>query len=148
MARVNNPVLGFCTCQQCGGQMTVHQMARSKAEKTGTGRFLYSRCPNCGADQRTGAAVQQYLWDHTSWDEKRWPEGFALHHPPGVHAGDEPAAGDVIQSGDPEPVQVDEPVAEPAEPVVGSGWRVLMGMAVFIALAAAGVSFASNGGSK
>lgn len=117
MARVNNPVLGFVACQACGGEATLHQMQRSKAGQNGlTGKYLYSRCPACGPDQRTGAAVQQYLWSNARWDKARWPEGMAdVLPPPGV----DPAGGDGGTGSPAEPAQVAEP-AEPAK--TRGGW--------------------------
>ena len=60
MARVNNPVLGTTRCE-CGESATVHRTTR------GAGRFLYTRCTDCGTDQRTGAKVQTRLWSCTDW---------------------------------------------------------------------------------
>ncbi|MAY02912.1 MAG: hypothetical protein CMQ38_08055 [Gammaproteobacteria bacterium] len=31
------------------------------------GAHLYSRCDDCGLDQRTGARVQEYYWQNTQW---------------------------------------------------------------------------------
>lgn len=56
-----NPVLGTIDCSECGQMATVHQTARGK------GKFLYTRCPECKADQRTGKAFQQRLWNETIW---------------------------------------------------------------------------------
>ncbi|MBQ0721018.1 MAG: hypothetical protein KBT88_03535 [Gammaproteobacteria bacterium] len=61
MARVNNPELGEILCKDCDEMATVHQTAR------GAGRYLYTRCANCGPDQRTGAKVQTRLWFTTQW---------------------------------------------------------------------------------
>jgi ribosomal protein S27E len=83
----NNPVLGVIECDSCGGEATVHQTARGKS------RFLYTRCPACGADQRSGATVQTRLWNQTEWrddanpikppnvsDEQLWEEITGSHY--------------------------------------------------------------------
>ena len=57
-----NKALGNCPCQQCGETMNVFQALRK-------GAHLYSRCTDCGIDQRIGAKVQQYFWDNTTWFE-------------------------------------------------------------------------------
>lgn len=74
MAVKNNPVLGEVECSGCGGNATVHQTQRGK------GRFLYTRCTECGPDQRAGKAVQQRLWNETRWREGQRPEA-----PPNVN---------------------------------------------------------------
>lgn len=61
MAKKDNPVLGAVVCDGCGGEATVHQSSRGK------GRFLYTRCPECGCDQRNGKAIQTRLWTKTEW---------------------------------------------------------------------------------
>lgn len=61
MAVENNPELGRVDCQGCEGECSVHQTKRGK------GQFLYTRCSNCGVDQRTGPAVQTRLWNETRW---------------------------------------------------------------------------------
>lgn len=68
MARENRPVLGSISCTGCGGDATVHQTAR------GAARFLYTRCADCGADQRTGGRVQTRLWFGTDWREGLQPD--------------------------------------------------------------------------
>lgn len=60
----NNPVLGEIKCTECQGQATVH------AAKRGRGRFLYTRCANCGTDQRTGAEFQTRIFNATSWRDE------------------------------------------------------------------------------
>ncbi len=57
----NNPVLGTIACIECEDQATVH------AAKRGSGRFLYTRCPNCGTDQKTGAKFQTRIFNGTQW---------------------------------------------------------------------------------
>jgi len=58
MATQNRPVIGYIKCSEpkCGERTTVHQSARGK------GRYLYTRCPECGCDQRTGKAFQTRLY--------------------------------------------------------------------------------------
>jgi len=68
MALQNNPVLGSIQCPTCNQSATVHKTTRGK------GRFLYSRCMECGPDQRTGKAVQRRLWEQTDWRDGMKPE--------------------------------------------------------------------------
>lgn len=68
MAKENRPVLGAISCTGCGGAATVHQTAR------GAGRYLYTRCNDCGVDQRTGARVQTRLWFGADWREGLKPD--------------------------------------------------------------------------
>jgi len=56
MAVQNRPVVGYIKCDGCGERATVHQAQR--ASKKG---LLYTRCDNCGCDQRTGKAVQNRI---------------------------------------------------------------------------------------
>lgn len=61
-----NDVLGYAPCG-CGKKKQVMQAKRK-------GDHLYSRCDDCGLDQRTGARVQQKLWDSAEWiDEPPTP---------------------------------------------------------------------------
>ena len=73
MATVNNPVIGTIGCQGCGGTATVHQTRRGKD------RFHYTRCQDCGVDQRNGAKVQTRLFYHTDWRD-----GIVVDRPPNV----------------------------------------------------------------
>ena len=54
-----NEVLGSIPCD-CGRNADVMQTKRA-------GKHLYSRCADCGLDQRTGAKVQTRLWLETEW---------------------------------------------------------------------------------
>lgn len=67
-----NETLGTITCPDCGGLADVAQTKRGK------GRYLYTRCPSCGPDQRAGAAVQTRLWLETDWRDGKKP----LNPPP------------------------------------------------------------------
>lgn len=64
---MSNPTLGTIACPDCGGLADVAQTKRGK------GRYLYTRCANCGPDQRAGAAVQTRLWNKTDWREGMKP---------------------------------------------------------------------------
>lgn len=102
MARTNNPVLGTIQCRECGQQATVHQTQRGK------GRFLYTRCPECNADQRTGQTFQARLWRETDWREGANPvKPVCLEWYAGKGAEPDPAPGKAA----------DEP-AEPTEKAV------------------------------
>lgn len=118
MARENRPVLGTVECSGCGGVATVHQTAR------GAGRFLYTRCPDCGADQRTGAKVQS-AW----WRGAEWRDGAPDVPPPNllpVDSAVESVVGDPVD--DVLPV-ADDPVSVEEEPSK-SGLLWLVGGAV------------------
>ena len=114
MPRRNNPVLGTITCNECGGQATVHQTQRGK------GRYLYTRCMECGPDQRTGAALQRRLWFGTDWR----PEAEAVI-PPNVDPDAAPAGEPQQAAAEPEP----EPVNPGSEPGKPSG-KGLIGLAI------------------
>jgi|GEM_PF-2506555 len=75
MARTANPTLGSVQCD-CG------QLADVKQARRGKGRYLYSHCPECGIDQRTGARVQAHLWAATVWRNGLKPS----EPPPNVRA--------------------------------------------------------------
>ncbi len=90
MAVKNNDVLGYAQCADCGERATVHRTTRGK------GRYLYKRC-GCGCDQRTGAAVQTWLYNNTEW------LGEAPEPPPNLKPAATPKA-------EPEP---QEPPSEP-----------------------------------
>ena len=81
----NNPVLGNIKCNECQGQATVH------AAKRGRGRFLYTRCTNCGTDQRTGAAFQTRIFGDTNWRDE-------VVTPPNLIIKNEEEAGEKINN--------------------------------------------------
>ncbi len=68
MAVKNLDPLGTIACGECSQQATVHQAQRGK------GRYLYTRCPECKADQRTGKSFQTRLWHETNWYPGKKPE--------------------------------------------------------------------------
>ena len=119
MAKRDNPVLGTIECDGCGGVASVHQTAR------GNGRFLYTRCGECGCDQRAGAAVQKRLWMNTEWR----PDASPIK-PPNVP--------DEIEQKEPEKEpEITEPVQvkKAASNQVKSGPLVVLGAIVLGALA-------------
>jgi len=71
---MSNETIGSVSCEACGVSADVAQTKRGK------GRYLYTRCPECGTDQRTGKAVQTRLWHSTVWREGKKP----LSPPPNV----------------------------------------------------------------
>lgn len=121
MARENRPVLGTVECSGCGGVATVHQTAR------GAGRYLYTRCPDCGADQRTGAKVQSAWWRGAVWRDGApdVPPPNLLDEPV-VESVVEPVAGDAVAD---VLLVVSEPDELPEEPSK-SGLFWLVGGAV------------------
>ncbi|AMO56620.1 hypothetical protein GZ77_03565 [Endozoicomonas montiporae] len=96
MPRTNNPTLGTIQCDACGGIADVCQAQRGK------GRFLYTRCGECGTDQRTGKVIQSRLYLETNWRD-----GVEVMRPANV---EEPTKGQV----QPEPKPVVKSVVEPA----------------------------------
>ena len=126
MAKVNNPALGIIACRDCDGVATVHQTSR------GAGRFLYTRCTDCGPDQRTGAKVQTRLWHGTQWEA-----GQPDIKPPNVvddFSEKEPANG-LDSSMDFEPEPDDESSGEPSK---AGDWPWLLGGLGLVALALGG----------
>jgi hypothetical protein len=117
MAVKNNPVLGTIPCRECKGEATVHQAAR------GGGRFLYTRCPECKADQRTGAAFQTRLFKET-----QWRDGVKPLKPSNVKEGS------MDWSPNQGPAKVSEEVGQTGgEPIKtgGGGAGVVVGVLVF-----------------
>ncbi len=55
-----NEILGRVDCFTCGERSAVMQTKRK-------GAHLYTRCSSCGLDQRTGAKVQQKIWNEAEW---------------------------------------------------------------------------------
>jgi predicted nucleic acid-binding Zn ribbon protein len=51
-------VLGRCPCEGCGKRAAVFQNVRG---------YLYTRCDDCGADQRNGIKPQTYMWSNSEW---------------------------------------------------------------------------------
>lgn len=83
MATENRPALGTIDCGGCGGVATVHKAQRGK------GKHIYTRCEQCGTDQRTGAKWQTFLFDQTQWT------GAPPEKPPNyIEAADWSPAGD------------------------------------------------------
>ena len=109
MPRKANAVeLGTMRCPStgCGATASVYQNTRG---------YLYTRCPECGADQRNGKPAQVYFWQHVE------PKaGAVIDRPPNVPEGAGPIGGSV--SGEAPAVVVDDaarPAADPApEPEV------------------------------
>ena len=79
MALQNNPVLGAIQCPTCQGEATVHKTTRGK------GRYLYTRCIECGPDQRTGRAVQKRIWEGAEFRPGLKPQ----NPPPNVYPADD-----------------------------------------------------------
>lgn len=121
MAKVNRPVLGTIECGGCGGEATVHQAARGK------GRYLYTRCPNCGADQRNGASVQSHIWHNANWRE-----GVEKVMPPNVQADDDwkPASAAPKKSSDEKPVISAPKNDAPPERSSGNAGLIIGGLGV------------------
>ncbi|MFC6631669.1 hypothetical protein [Microbulbifer taiwanensis] len=59
---MSNEILGYMPCPEtgCSQQAAVMQAKRK-------GAHLYTRCPDCGIDQRTGKARQLNIWRATTW---------------------------------------------------------------------------------
>lgn len=98
MSSNKNPTLGTIACSGCGGQADVCQTSR------GAGRYLYTRCAECGTDQRTGAKVQTAIWYGADW-----LNGAPDVMPPNLILKDE------NEPEEPEPVPPREPATEPGE---------------------------------
>lgn len=112
MARVNNPTLGTIACSDCGDSADVRRTSRGKA------RYLYTCCPRCGTDQRTGKAVQTRLWFGTEWRQGLKP----VEAPPNVALAVQSEPETVPESISTESNQDDDfdptqPDVEPVSPV-------------------------------
>lgn len=119
-----NEVLGHIDCETCGCPSSVMQARRK-------GAHLYTRCDNCGLDQRTGAAVQNRLFYRSEW----------IDRPPVIpeNAGEPPAATEEVApvlDSEPEPATDQEPKPEPKRRAKGvMGWIVAGVAAVGVAAA-------------
>lgn len=95
MPRKANPVqVGRMACVGCGSRIPVFINARG---------YFYTKCAECGTDQRNGKAVQTHIYANTDW----------MDTPPEPPRCVDPA--DLVPAepgGDPVP----EPESEPAEP--------------------------------
>ena len=100
MPRANNPTLGTINCNECGS------VADVKKANGNRNRYLYTICPKCGTDQRSGAMVQARIWSGTSWREGLKPETAPPNLP-------EPASAEPAQ---PEDQKTQEPAQEPVKP--------------------------------
>lgn len=98
-----NETLGTIECTECGASADVKQTKRR-------GGHLYSVCPNCGPDQRTGEAVQSRLWRGTEWRDGVDPY---KHRPACVEGGLNPPELTEIEPDDWVDDSVDESVDEP-----------------------------------
>lgn len=136
MAIQNRPVVGYIQCDGCGNRATVHQAQRST--KKG---LLYTRCDNCGADQRTGAAVQK------RWRQQLEPQpGYEHLKEPVDEPAEEP---DKPATAEPEakPVVTEpEPTEQPKPAPKGKG--ATMHSPVFAGLLALGVTLLTLGAIK
>ena len=63
-------VVGHIECSGCGGEAAVFQNVKS---------YLYTRCGNCGCDQRNGRKVQERLY----WTMQKL-DGAALERPANI----------------------------------------------------------------
>lgn len=145
MAVRNNPVLGTLECGDCQGTATVHRTKRGK------GRYFYTRCPNCGPDQRPGKAVQERILAGVVWRDNAAevdPEVADLiagNAEPDWRPG-QPAEQEAVE---PKPAPVSEPKPEPkpesrkpkAEP---SGGYVLAGIALLSIVGGGLLAFAKR----
>ena len=102
-----NDELGRIKCN-CGKTASVYQAKRK-------GAHLYSRCPDCGLDQRTGARVQNRLYWETDFNgggKPPRPEGVSESPPEKVTETEpkKPAAGsgDYVPPGEPVTEKVTE----------------------------------------
>lgn len=104
MPRANNPTLGTIACTECGDPADVCQTQRGK------GRFLYTRCGNCGTLQLNGKAPQTRLYYGT-----QWRDGVAVERPPNVEERTGTTAQALGSQPETEPEQ--EPETTEIEPV-------------------------------
>ena len=102
MPRKPNPhLVGRTDCGGCGARIPVYLNARG---------YLYTKCVECGVDQRNGPTIQTHLYYATEWtgEPPARPRGLP-EQAPASHRADEPEP-------EPEPAPVptgEEPESEP-----------------------------------
>jgi hypothetical protein len=136
MAVQNRAVVGYIQCDGCGDRATVHQAQR--ASKKG---LLYTRCDQCGCDQRTGKAVQQ------RWSQKIQPmPGYEHLKLPADEPEQQPEkpekAGPVAKAEKTEPATETKPNALPI------GDKSTMKNPAFAGLLAVGITLLTLGAIK
>lgn len=124
----NNEVLGTVQCPECGGQASVMQTRRR-------GGYLYTKCVQCGLDQRTGKAVQNRIWHGCTWK----PAVDPMHHRPacvvdGWQPDLETEQRVLVDDWQPGELTEQQTEPEPVKPVKsGSGaGRALVALGVFV----------------
>ncbi len=125
-----NDELGRIKCD-CGKVASVYQAKRK-------GAHLYSRCPDCGLDQRTGKRVQERLYWLTDWNGGKpptKPEGVGESRPEWLD-----------DQSKPEPES--KPKPEPEKPVAVTDWEPEKPEAVRSARSAELTENKPNGGLK
>jgi hypothetical protein len=74
-----NPVIATVPCKDCDQVATVQQVARGKGKRL----MFYTRCPDCGCDQRTGKTIQEYIFNNSS-PRSGYESIFDGQIPPGI----------------------------------------------------------------
>lgn len=109
-----NQELGRIKCQECGGIAGVYQAKRK-------GNHLYTRCGECGVDQKTGKAFQGRLWKQTEWNP-----GLQPIKPDNVTESETEAETETVTDFDPTETEP-ETDAEPSK-TGGAGLKVALGV--------------------
>lgn len=140
MPKKINPDLVGCLDCGCGSEMPVYQASSS---------YLYTRCPQCGVDQRNGPRVQAERWftmrriEGAGTRPKNVPEQVPDWLRPGPQA---------VQTGEQEvePATAEPKVEEPKGESAGEGdadsgggglfWLLLAGVGIGVGAIARGMS--------
>ena len=117
-ANDNRKAVGTENCAECGTLARFYQV--QKGNRTG---YLYRRC-ECGADQRSGAAVQ------VQWLNRMAKTGADMIPHPLQKKADEPMA-------DPEPKPAEPRASSEGNPEPGSKHTGLIGLGILLVAGAA-----------
>ena len=137
--------VGRMTCPGCGDRIPVFQNVKD---------YLYTRCANCGCDQRNGEAVQVAMWSAMEAIEgaeirrpRNVPESVPMGaglvapkeaEPAAVPVGAEPATAPVQEPAKPQETPAAAPVGAQQKKKGGIGFLVLGMLGLGAALITAG----------
>ena len=119
-----NPVEGVIRCS-CGEVATVHR-PRGKRSK-----FLYSICPQCGTDQRTGNPVQEWIKNNMAEGVESLPQQVAEPKPEPIGLQAEPEAEKVTE---PETETKPKTDPKPAPEKNSKGAIIALGLSIVMGL--------------
>jgi len=127
-----NEILGYMACPSCDQQAAIMQARRK-------GAHLYTSCPDCGMDQRTGKRVQLAIWRAASW--KGEPPTPPSNIEGELVAGEKPKPKPTavqddwspeMEQAEPAAARAEEPKAKPAAGTVLAGVGLVAGLGLII----------------